>query len=82
MPRNKLSKPTHVYVGRDDGGCALALCSDYKNKETAAFVAEMIAGGLSVDRVDWKTYVDVVANEASFMNCCCEPEPELQPMLL
>jgi len=82
MQRDRLLRPTHVYVGRDAGGCALALCSDYQDKGTAAFVAEMITGGLTVDRVDWQTYVEVVANEASFMNCCCEPEPELQPMLL
>lgn len=79
--RQKVLKPTHVYVGRDDGGCVLALCSDYRNEETGRFVAEMISGGLIVSRVDWETYTNVVSQEENFMKCGCTPEPELQPTL-
>ena len=77
----KLSQPTHVYVGRDDGGCALAICSDYRDKFSAESVAGMIIAGLTVSRVDWQTYKDVVSLEETFMNCSCEPKPKLQPAL-
>jgi hypothetical protein len=77
-------KPTHIYIGRDAGGCCLAIRNDYGDKDTGQNVAQMIESGLAVERVDWETYVGKVSNEPTFMNCNCkppEPEPELQPAL-
>lgn len=82
---NKLSdrpKPTHVYIGRDSGGCCLTIITDWGDKETGKEVAGAITDGLTIDRVDWQTYVDVVSNEATFMRCGCpvEVKPEQMEM--
>lgn len=77
----KDTKPTHCYVGRDKGGCAVMVISDLGDKWTGKAVGEAIADGLTIERVDWQTYVDVISEEPTFMNCNCEPEPEVQPAL-
>lgn len=74
-------RPTHCYIGRDKGGCVVTLISDMGNKWTGREVGEAIANGLTIERVDWDTYVNVISNESTFMKCNCSPEPEAQPAL-
>lgn len=52
---------THVYVGRDKCGCAVAVITDVEHpnakKETAKEVADFIKSGLTVERMaitDWR----------------------------
>jgi len=71
-----MKKPIFVYIGRDPGGCCLSVCGDHGDEETAQSVGEMITGGLAVERVGWQAYINVVAREATFMNCGCEPPAE------
>ena len=63
------SKPTHVYVARTECGCVVGLVTDMRNKSTGEHVAEFIADGLAVNRVDWLTYQNKICKEQTFMNC-------------
>jgi len=63
------TKPTHVYVGRKDCGCCVGLITDRRDKDTGDSVSEFIADGLTVDRVDWRTYTEKISKEPTFMNC-------------
>jgi hypothetical protein len=74
-------KLTHTYVGRDKGGCVVMLISDQGDEWTGQVVGEAIADGLTIERVDWETYVNVISKEPTFMKCNCEPEPGVQPAL-
>jgi hypothetical protein len=62
-------KPTHVYVGRKECGCVIALATDMRDKHTGDNVAEFISDGLTVDRVDWETYKEKISLEETFMKC-------------
>jgi len=62
-------KPTHVYVGRKECGCCVALVTDGRDKDTGKAVAEFIGEGLTVDRVDWETYTNKIRYEETFFKC-------------
>ena len=72
-------KLTHVYVGRSKCGCCVALCTDLGDKFTGQSVAEFIVEGLTVDWVEWQTYLDEIRNEENFMKC---PHKDSQLSLL
>lgn len=62
------NKPTHVYIARKECGCCVGLVTDLRNKSTGQSVGEFIGDGLTVDRVDWKTYQEI-CKEETFMTC-------------
>lgn len=57
-----------VYIGRSQCGCVYIACLDHADQRTANAVAEVIAGGGSVERLTWAEYQEVM-NEPTFMNC-------------
>jgi hypothetical protein len=71
-----ITKPTHVYIGRDKGGCCVMIISDFGDKHTGRAVGEAITDGLIIERVDWQTYAERVSLEPTFMRCGCPEPPE------
>lgn len=63
-----MNKPTHTYVARKDCGCCLGVVVDLRDKNTGASVGEFIGDGLTVERVDWKTYQEI-CKEKTFLSC-------------
>lgn len=58
-----------TYVARKQPcGCVVGLVSDYADKQTGQYVAEFIAEGCSIERVDMETY-RTICNDPGFMNC-------------
>ena len=59
----------HVYVGRAPCGCVRAITSDHGDKETGQSVAEFIAEGLTIERVAFEDYRELISQEATFLAC-------------
>lgn len=67
-------EPTHVYVARRPCGCIAGVAVDMGDKGTGAYVAEFIADGYGVDRVDFDTYRATTVNEPGFLKRICPHE--------
>lgn len=65
----KVTKPTHAYIARRSCGCVVGVVTDYQDKSTGEAVGEWIADGLAIERVDWNTYRNKIANEKTFLSC-------------
>lgn len=67
---------THSYVARKKCGCAVAVCLDMEDKDTAKTVAGFIRDGLHVDRVAFGTpeYTQII--EGLGRNCPPAKEPK------
>ena len=58
----------HAYIGRKPCGCCVEVVTDNSDAETGKVVGNMIADGLTVERVTWPRYREI-AREPTFMNC-------------
>lgn len=56
--KTKRTAGDYTYVGRRPCGCVAALAVDYMDRATGDFVGDMIAGGLTVERVKWDEVKD------------------------
>jgi hypothetical protein len=67
MTGAELCKPkaTHVYIGRLECGCVVSVVVDYGNKMTGDHVAESIAEGEMVERVEMEAFRKIR------MGCVC-----------
>lgn len=69
MDENK--EPTHVYLARRPCGCVIGVTVDMADKATGRHVAEFIASGYAVERVDFERYRAAVVHEAGFLKSVC-----------
>lgn len=60
---------THVYIGRKGCGCIRSAALDMRNKATGKRVGEMIADGLTVDRVSDAEFIALGGINAVFADC-------------
>ncbi len=63
------AKPTHCYIGRKDCGCIRAARLDTRDKGTGRAVADMIADGLTVERMTNEEFDAVGGVSAVFAEC-------------
>ena len=68
---NTEKEPTHVYLARRPCGCVIGVTVDMADKATGGHVAEFIASGHAVERVDFEQYRAAVVHEAGFLKSVC-----------
>jgi hypothetical protein len=68
MMKNDMKPATHVYIGRKECGCCVAVVTDLMDKSTGKSVAEFIGDGLIIKRVSFPEYREM-CKEETFMGC-------------